>query len=180
MVKFSDLDVCKRFAHKDKNKIIAYIENLYTKASELNNIQNLSERKRAACEKAKLNPRDTEVLSIMDLQHEDVNKLIFAFLSTFQNSNSYHKLCSDQQLFWDIQKILMSPAGVDDEDQLMNKYKKRGELSKTADELLVRINRLYSEIFAEEETQELAHVIVRQMMRPEERVRNKELNKENV
>jgi len=180
MVKFSELDVCKRFVNKDKNKIIVYIENLYRKDSELNNIQNLSERKRAACEKAKLNPKDTEVLSIMDLQHEEVNKLIFAFLSTFQNSNSYHKLMSDQQLFWDIQKILMSPAGVDDEDELMSKYKKRGELSKTSDELLIRINRLYSEIFTEEETQDMAHTIVRQMMRPEERVRNKEQNKENV
>src|ERR1700748_3361192 len=136
MSKFSDLDVCQRFNHKDKNKLLFYIDLLYSKESTLNSIQNLSERKREACKQAKINPLDQEVISIMDLKHDEVNKLIFAYLSVYQSSNSYHKLCSDQQLFWDIQRVLMSPVGTEDEDTLMAKYKKRGELSSTSDELL--------------------------------------------
>jgi len=165
------MDVCQRFAHKDKNKIFLFISLLYSKDSALNNIQNLSERKREAAQQAKLNLKDPEVIDMMDLQNEAVNKLIFAYLSSFQNSNSYHKLCSDQQLFWDIQSILMSPIKTQDEDEIMDKYKKRGDLSKTSDELLVRINRLYSEIYAHEEVKDMAVMHVTQMLRPEQRIR---------
>ncbi|HTJ52610.1 MAG TPA: hypothetical protein VL443_24310 [Cyclobacteriaceae bacterium] len=148
---------------------------MYSKDSPLNNIQNLSERKRAACLQAKLSDKDPEMIKIMDLQHEEVNKLIFAYLAEFQNHNKYLKLCSDQQLFWDIQKILLSPIGVEDEDKIMEKYKKRGDLSKTADEVLTRINKLFSDIFAHEDTQEMAQtVIATQMLRPEDRARLKE------
>lgn len=174
MAKFSDLDICQRFVNKDKAKIISYIELLYSKESTINSIQNLSERKREACKLSKLNPVDQEVISIMDLKHEEVNKLIFAYLSVYQSSNSYHKLCSDQQLFWDIQRILMSPAGTEDEDTLMAKYKKRGELSSTSDELLKRINRLYSEIYTQEDAIDLAVTNIRQMLRPEDRIKQKE------
>lgn len=173
MIKFSDMDVCQRFVSKDKNKILSYIERLYAKESPLNNIQNLSERKREAAQQAKLNLKDPEVIEIMDLQNDAVNKLIFAYLSSYQNSNSFHKLCSDQQLFWDIQSILMSPISTDDEDQLMEKYKKRGALSETSDDLLRRINRLYSEIYATEDVQEMAFTSIRQMLRPEERIKMK-------
>jgi len=174
MVKFSDFDVCQSFVHKDKAKILSYISLLYDRESSLNGIQNLSDRKREACSRAKLDARDPEIISIMDMQHEQVNKLIFAYLSQFQNSNAYHKLCSDQQLFWDIQKILMSPGGTDDEDKLMEKYKKRGDLSKTADQLLTTINKLFSEIYKDDDVQEVAATMMRQMLRPEDRVRQKE------
>lgn len=175
MAKFSDFDVCNKFVHKDKAKIIFFISVLYSKDSALNNIQNISERKREACKQAKLNELDPEVIQIMDLQHTEVNKLIFEYLSIYQNSNKYHKLCADQQLFWDIQKILMSSGGTADEDELMDKYKKRGDLSKTSDELLSRINKYYSEIYASEEVQEMAVTHVRQMMRPEERIKNRDI-----
>jgi len=153
-----------------------YIELLYSKDSPLNNTQNLSERKREAAQQAKLNLSDPDVINIMDLKDEAVNKLIFAFLSTYQNSNAYHKLCSDQQLFWDIQSILMSPAATTDEEELMKKYKARGELSKTSDELLTRINRLYSEIYAQEDVKDMAVNHVVQMLRPEQRIKMRDVS----
>lgn len=175
MLRFSELEVCKQFRHKDKVKILVYIEKMFSKDSPLNSMQNLSDRKREACKLAKLNDRDPEVLEIMDLQNKEVNELIFIYLAEFQHSNKYLKLCSDQHLFWSIQKIIMSPIGTDDEDKIMSKYKSRGDLSKTSDDLLIRINRYFAEIFSNEETQEMAEtIIVGQMLRPEQRVRLKE------
>lgn len=174
MGKFSDLDVCQRFVHKDKNKILAYISFLYDRDSDLNNIQHLDERKREACLRSKLDFDDPEVKSIMEMKNDQVNKLIFDYLSIFQNNNSYHKLCTDQQMFWDIQKILMTSPTTTDEDELMKKYKSRGELSKTSDDILSRINRLYNEIYLYDEVKEVAVSHVTQMLRPEQRVRMKE------
>ena len=172
MLKFSEFDVCKNFVHKDKHKIITYIQLLYAKDSDLNNIQNLSERKREACRRAKLDEFSLDIVEIMDLQNKEINELIFTYLAEFQHHNKYIKLCSDQQLFWDIQKILLSPIGVEDEDTIMEKYQKRGVLSKTSDDVLTRINRLYAEIFHNEETQEMGEtIIVGQMLRPEQRIK---------
>jgi hypothetical protein len=171
MVKFSDFDVCKKFTHKDKAKILKYVELMYSKDSALNNIQNLKDRKTEACTQAKLNPKEKEMVEIMGMQNLIVNDLIFVYLSQFQSSNSYHQLCTDQQLYWSIQQLLMKPLEVDDEEELTARYEKRAKLSETSDSLIKRINRLYSEIYAIEEVREMAVSHVRQMLRPEERIR---------
>lgn len=173
-MKFIDFDVCKDFINKDKTKIIRYIELVYNKESILNGIQNLKERKNEACRQAKLDLGDSSTKKIMNLRNEEVNTLIFHYLSIFQNSNSFHQLCTDQQLFWSIQQILMKPIQTDDEDEIIEKYKKRGALSESADQIKMRINRLYSEIFFSEDFKEIALTQVRQMNRPEQIVKQKD------
>lgn len=174
MLKFSEFDVCRNYVHKDKAKIIAYIEALYNKESALNNIQNLQDRKIAACQQVKLNPKDEYVISMMAMKEPVVNDLIFVYLSQFQNSNAFHQLCSDQQLFWSIQQVINKPMDTQDEDEVIEKYAKRAKLSETADEISKRINRLYSEIYSQEDSREKAVAHITQMLRPEERIRQRD------
>jgi hypothetical protein len=176
MAEFKDMEVCLSYKGKDKLKVIKYIELLYSKESPLNNIQNLGDRKVEACKQAKLNPHDTYVKEIMDLKNKDVFGLIFCYLSTFNNDNEFHLLMTDQQLLWSIQKILMTPVETEDEDELMDKYKKRAELSKTSDELSKRITRRLSEIYTQEDVREEATNFIRQMKTPEQRIKEKEEN----
>ncbi len=173
-MKFSDFEACKNFVNKDKNKIIRYIEILYSKDSPLNSIQNLLERKREACKQAKLNPVDQESINIMDMKNKDVNNLVFTYLSLYQNNNLFTQLCQDQQLVWNIQQLLLSVPDISDEDKLGDIYKKRSALSDTSDGIIKRINRLYGEIYSsDEETTEMAVAHVTQMLRPEARIKNR-------
>lgn len=173
-MKFEDLEICKRFIHPEKKKILTYVGLLYSVESPLNGIQNLQERKLEACKQAKLDPKHIDVISIMELKHKQVNDIIFVYLSEYQHHNAYQQLCQDQQLFWNISQLLMKPLEVDDEDSLTSKYSNRMKLSEQADGLVKRIRRLYAEIYREEETQEMAETHVRQMLRPEQRVKMRE------
>jgi len=165
MVKFSDSEICKSFVHKEKAKVIKYIEAMYNKNSKLNNIQNLKDRKLEACKESKLNPKDVDTIDVMEMKNEDVRKLVMYYLSIFQNSNQFHQLITDQQLFWSIQEIIVKPIEDVDEDSIMEKYKKRTALSETADNLAKRINRLYSEIYATDELKDEAKEFVRHIHR---------------
>lgn len=181
MVKFSDFKECREFRHPDKAKIIKYIELLYHKDSELNGIQNLMDRKMEACKNAKLNPSAEDIQNIMDMRDESVNFLIFLYLSQFQSSNEFHQLCMDQQLLWNIQQLLAMPVTSVDEDEIMKKYEKRTDLSKKATELITKINKGISEIYtSDDKTQDVMISHVRQMMRPEERIRKREEESENA
>jgi hypothetical protein len=103
--------------------------------------------------------------------------LIFHYLSYYQNSNAFQQLINDQVQFWNIQRILAKPVQLEDdqdEDKLVAKYKKRGELSELSDAIRKRINVLKAEIFKSEKTQEIAGAFIRQVLRPEERIKRPE------
>ena len=175
MVKFSDLEVCQKFQSKDKTKILKYIETLYSKSSPLQKVQNLLDRKIAACKEAKLSPTDESVIEIMDLKNKEVNNLIFAFHAVFQDNNKMTNLAADQQLLWNIQQLMLSNPMVIDEDELSDRYKKRIALSDMADSLEKRVARLIGEIFFHEDVKkDVASAGIRQMLRPEERLAIKE------
>lgn len=144
---------------------------MYSQESPLNNIQNLQERKAEACKKAKLSPADDSVIDIMEMRNEETNELIFHYLSFYQNSNSFHQLCTDQQMFWNIQQALNKPVNCDDEDSIIAKYEKRTKLSEASDALKRRINALYGEIYKTKEVQDIAVTVVRQMLTPEQRLK---------
>ena len=114
MKKFSDTDIAKAFQHREKNKVLAYIELMYGQKSELNKIQDLKERKKTAMSIAKLNPEDEAMQDVMEMKNDTVNDLIFYYRGMFQNSNQYDLLSSKQQLFWDVRKIISTPVNEDD------------------------------------------------------------------
>lgn len=172
-MKFEDFKVCKDFVNKDKSKILNYVQALYHRNSELNNIQNLQDRKLAACAAAKLNPRDPQVIDIMDLKNEEVNWIIDTYLGLYQNSNAYHQLQMDQEMLWRIQRLLLSPIETLEEDELIKKYQKRAELAETGDTISRRINRSISEIYTTPDVQEVATTHIRQMKRIEERIKER-------
>lgn len=174
---FSELDVCKKFKHKDKAKIITYIEAMYNRKSPLNKIQELENRKQAACEKAKLNPNEDWVIKMMNFEDESISELVFVYLGIFQNSNRYHKLMSDQQLYWSMMKLIFKPFDEDtlsDEDKAEQKMKLRNSISDQADKLLTKIEYSYSQIYGTNDVIEMAEMHVRKLLTPELRLLQKE------
>jgi hypothetical protein len=179
MQKFSDFDICKEFKHKDKNKIIKYIEVMYSKDSQLNEIQNLQDRKIKACKLAKLDPDTKYVKEIMRLENEEVRNIIVSYLSFYQNNNEFVQLIVDQQLLWGIHEALLSPPSIDANTDFSEIYKKRGAMSTLSDEITRRVNRAYTSLYATEEIKEAAHQMVSQMKRPEQRVKERDDVQEN-
>lgn len=174
---FSEFEVCKKFKHKDKNKILLFIESLYNRKSPLNKIQDLGERKLAACEKAKLNPAEPWVIEIMELKNEVVSDLIEAYLGLYQNSNKYHKLISDQQLFLSMMRLISKPFDEEtlaDEELAEKKMKLRSSISDQADKLLIKIEHSLSEIYGSNEVIEMAEMHIRKLLTPEMRLLKKE------
>jgi hypothetical protein len=173
MQKFSEVDICKEFEHKDKDKIIRYIELMYSKESKLNEIQNLSERKIQACKLAKLDYNLKGVKEIINLQNEPVRGLIVYFLSFYQNNNAVTQLMVDQQLLWSIHNSLLKPLEVKDDEDIDALIKKRSQMSLAGEELTKRVNRQYTEIYASQEAKEAAYQMIAQMKRPEDRVKER-------
>jgi hypothetical protein len=172
MKEFSESEVAKKFHSKDKAKILIYLSELYHKKSPLNAIQDLSERKLAACKKAKLNPEDQYVQDIMDLKDEVFNELLFHFLGIFQESNRFHKLCADQQLHWRMMEMLMKPFPERmDEEQEIKMMKLRSALSEEADALNSRIERAKSDIFGTDDVIKNAEMKIRKLLTPEARLK---------
>lgn len=170
--KFSDFEIVKKYTHKDKGKVVSYICEFYSQHSELNKIQDLQERKEAACAMVKLNPKDPYIEEILAMKQEQVNELVFHYLSFYQNSNRFNKLISDQQLLFNMLSILRKPIDETlDEDELEKKMKSRANISQLADGLISSCDRLMSEIYGEKEVVEVADTMIRRMISPEERVK---------
>lgn len=170
-MKFKDFEICKRFAHKDKAKIIRYVQECYSKNSELNKIDNLEARRIEACKLVGLDPEQNR--DIIDQTNKQVNELIYEYLTRFQNSNEYQQWVSDQQLFWDIQKDLMKPVEGEDREK---QYDFKLKMSEKCAALLTRIKSRFNEMYTVEDvgkdTVELIESNVR-MLRVEDRVTRK-------
>jgi hypothetical protein len=173
MKEFSGTEVAKRFKHKDKKNLLAYLSAMYSKKSPLNKVTDLAERKKIACTKSGLNPDDPEVQEIMDLKHEGFNELLFHFLGVFQDSNRFNKLCSDQQLYWRMLEMVRKPLPDDlDEEDEIKRMKLRSSLSEEASALASRIEHAYSDIFGTDDVIQNAEMKVRKFITPEARLKN--------
>lgn len=155
-----------------KENIEKYIELMYSEESPLNKIENLENRKKSAAEQSGLDHDNDSHIKIMSLKDEIVNIKIFDFINK-NNSNRYIQLISDQQLFWDIQIRKMQPLaeGKDiDEDMILKNINLKTTISRTADELRERIEKMYTLIYKNEETKDMAEKQVR-LMSPEQRLK---------
>lgn len=164
MNKFSELPVVREYQHKDKSKLIKYIEILYSKTSELNKVDDLSDRKKEACKRSGLT-YDEEADYITLKKDSPVAHLIYCYLSYFCHSNKFHNLVANQQLFWRMQNIMMTND--EDLDQAL-------KMSKESEALLSRIQRQLSELYGSNDMIELAEMEIRKevvMRSPEDRVK---------
>jgi hypothetical protein len=152
-----------------KDIVTRYIELLYSEKSELNEIQNLEERKKEAARLAGMNVEAKSTIQIMTLQNRIVNRQIFDYLTATQR-NIYISLISDQQLFWEIEFDKMTPTDKQDRKSRMADIKAKAAMSKESDSLLNRINYKFREIFRHDDEIKMAGDMVR-MMTVEERIK---------
>lgn len=168
-MEFRENDVVKDFKHKDKEKIIHYIELLYSEKSELNQINDLTERKKSACRKA--NITDVKLAeSLMNLSDDPLTALIFHYLSS-QNSNKYTQLCADQQTLWEMQQEILKPIDGDSKDERLKAVEYKDKVSIRCHDLLRRINQSYSDIYKEEEEIAAAVRTIHSMVSYEQRLK---------
>jgi hypothetical protein len=157
---------------KISKNIEQYIELVYSEKSELNTVQDLQERKKQACAKAKLNFNDEAVQLIVTMKDEKVRAKIFDYLVS-QNSNDFILLVSDQHLFWQMQQRLMEPlAQTTNTDSDLKDLDLKTKISEKSESLLERIKMRYRSIFKGESEQEIGAQKIR-LMRPEERLKKK-------
>lgn len=168
---FKDSEICKKFSHKDKGKILIYIELLYSIKGELAKEADIQKRIQAACESSGLDPEEHS--DIITLVNPDVRNIVYYYLSYYQNSNRFHLLQSRQKLFWDIQQELMNPDSKLDHIQKL-------ALSEKCNKLLTDINSLISELYEEPHGKPVADLAEESMreekiriLRPEDRIQRK-------
>lgn len=152
-----------------KDDITKYIELLYSEKSTLNEIQDLSERKKEAAKKAGMDPEAKATQEIMTLKNASVNQKIFDYLTRTQ-SNNFIALMSDQQLFWEIQFDKMTPSESTEAKDRLKDMKIKTAMSKEVRELLDRINYLYREVFRYDDEIQMGAKIIR-MRTPEQRIK---------
>lgn len=146
-----------------------YIELVYSERSELNSIQDLEERKRKACEKAKLDPAEASIQDIMHMKDKMVSEQIFEYLRQ-QNSNEFILLISDQHLFWELMQRNMKPLAEGGEDELKDLDLKT-KISEKSEGLLARIDARYKKIFKGDAEQSVATKVIQKT--PEQRLKGK-------
>ncbi len=157
-----------------------YIELVYSEKSQLNIIENLEERKKKACEKAKLDYLSESVQKVIHIKDKEVNALIFDYCRT-TCSNEFYLFMADQHLFWEQMQLLMEPlkkitedgkTEEIDEEAMMKRTNLKDTISKNCEKLLERINARRISIFKGLAESDMAADKIR-VMRPEERLRKK-------
>lgn len=169
---FKDFEIFKSYKHKNKEKLLLYLELAYDPDSPLNSETNIDKLKVEAAERAGLDSNDEWVKAVIETKDDQVNEIIFEYSSYYINSNAFQQLRNDQEIFWGIQKLLSKRPDMDDEDALSAKYEKRMKLSAQCDDLRHRINGLLTEIYKDEKVREIATNIIRRTSTPEERLKS--------
>lgn len=146
---------------KEKDSQQSYIELVYSADSELNKIENLQERKLIACKKSGLDPENEFVKTMMEMTNSKSNILIINYLNK-NNDNYYVKLMSDQQLFYNLQRMILDPEKIDIDQWL--------KISEKTEELVERIERYKKKIYKHDQVIEVANKVIR-MKTPEQRLR---------
>lgn len=154
---------------KLSKNIEQYIDLVYSEKSDLNQVQDLQERKKQACAKAKLDFNSESTQNIVHMKDKDVNTRIYDYLVK-NNSNDFILLVSNQHLFWEMQQRLIEPLSKHDTDTDLKDLELKTKISEKSETLLERINQRYKAIFKGEEESEMAGQKIR-LMRPEERLK---------
>lgn len=152
----------QEYIHPHKEKILKYMELMYGIGSELNRIDNLQERKIAACNKAGLEIPDMQ--TILDEKDEEFQALRHVYLSHYQFHNKFQSLMTFQQLLWNAHKESMTP-GNDFEVAKLDK------LVDFIDKLEGKCARLFSEIYGSNEIIDIAKEEIKKTRSPEEKLK---------
>jgi hypothetical protein len=154
---------------KIDTNVAKYIELVYSERSELNHVDDLEERKKTACQKAKLNYEDPKTQEIIHLKNDKTNIAIFDYLR-LHAPNDYILLIANQQLFWEQMQKMMQPLKGTDDDSCLKEVNLKNTISEKSEDLLQRIEHLKVKIFKEEAIQRLASDKIR-TLRHEERLK---------
>jgi hypothetical protein len=163
---------------KLQKNIQQYIQLVYSEKSELNIIENLEERKKKACEKAKLDYASEAVQKIIHIKDKEANTLIFEHCRT-TCSNEFYLYMADQHLFWEQTQILMEPlkkitedgkTEEIDEEAMMKRTNLKDTISRNCEKLLERLNTRRLSIFKGEAESKMAAEKIRSL-RPEQRLK---------
>lgn len=149
-----------------------YIDLVYSQKSKLNSIPNLDERKRAACEKLNLDPKEEWVSNLINMKDLPANEQIHHYLIS-QNSSEYVLYVADEHLYFQLIKRIMDPLKDNDDSDMIRKTK----ASEQADSILKRLQERALSIWKGEAEVEAAQQRMR-IMRPEDRI--KELGKKSA
>ncbi len=167
---------------KISKNIAQYIRLVYSENSELNSIADLEERKKKACDKAKLDYKSESVQKIIHIKDKQVNDMIFEHCEK-TCTNEMYLLLADQHLFWEQMQILMEPLkkiaedgnteAVDDE-VMLKRTNLKDAISQKCEKLLERINSRRLLIFKGEQESKMADERIR-ITRPEDRLKKKSI-----
>lgn len=159
----------EEYRHPQKDKILKYLELMYSVSSDLNKIDNLSERKITAATKAGLAIGDMKTI----FQEEDIafQDLRHKYLSEYQFHNKYQNLVTYQQMLWNVQRVAMNNiVGVED-DAIKKAIDSRDKTIDLMEKLEGIVARLFSEIYGDGKTIEIAKEQIKQSRGPEERLK---------
>lgn len=170
MVKFRESDIVKKYNHKDKSKILDYIETMYSKDSKIKRTDSLEDQKKDACSIVGWDFEKNE--DLVNLKDDSFNHLVFTYMSMTQ-PNKFVLLMSSLQLFWNQQKrMMMAYDGTDEDPDKELKYiNLQNTIAEKSHDLLDRVDGLLAEIYKEDESVELAKKQLRPMVKLEERVK---------
>lgn len=142
MKPFSSTPIAKAFTHPERDLILKYVVLMCSKDSEMNAIENLEERKKAAMEKSRWRGTEDETLQ------EQINELIFHYLSYYQANNDFSLLLSREGLFAEMLKAIREPiVTIKDEDKILKAIKIKGETDNLLEQLNGRIKELRKSLF---------------------------------
>lgn len=167
MKPFPSTDIAKSFRHPDRDAILKYVDLVCAKTSDLNTIENWEERHKAALAKSKWSGTEDKKLL------EQVDELIFYYLSYYQGNNEFALLLSREQLFSQMLEAMRDPlAQTTDEGKYLKNIEIKGKIDDLLDSLLVRIKAQRSAIYGVHEEKMVSRV--KKVMTPESRLRGKE------
>lgn len=157
------------YKHAHKDKILKYLEMMYAVDSELNRIDNLGERKQTAATRAGL--KAEEMQTIFQEEDKDFQDLRHKFLSEFQFHNKYQNLITYQQMLWNMQRAAINNVESTDDEGLKKAVDSRDKITDLMEKLEGLVARLFSEIYGDGKTIEVAKEQMKAAMAPEERLK---------
>ncbi len=122
--------IFQEFKHPQKDKILRYIELVYSRDSELVKKQfDIVDLKYAAAVDAGLNPDSDEVKAIASLEDREVAALIDFYLTRVQNNYEHVNLMTNLELFIEYTSRVRQPINTElEEDKQLVAFEKKAKL----------------------------------------------------
>lgn len=161
---FKTFKIFQDYSHPQKDKILKYIELLYSVGSELNKIDSLQDRKLTAAKQAGL--KADEMQTIFEEKDEAFAELRHHYMSFYQYHNKYANLMVFQHMLWAAQQEAMKPV----------EAKAWGDWDKLSDFIIKMeqvVSKLFIEIYTDQKIIDHAKEQIRTAKSVEERLKNK-------